>query len=192
MTQARLFFVGLLEVFICIALTRCDDRCFSLTLKALGLVANLLSFRQFVPYAQHLINQSASVEDEPPSRDGFSVDLFVAGDIGALLLAAGVFVPSIMVSTAVPAGSLFELQSDGINAAPTSRRSSIPSQSSSAHMAHQFPPQPPGQFYNYHGGGTTHMQAPTTSTTSSTSGPCTPRPRRRNAVHSASIFAAAP
>ena len=26
------------------------------------------------------------------------------------------------------------------------------------HMAHQFPPQPPGQFYNYHGGGTNHMQ----------------------------------
>ena len=25
-------------------------------------------------------------------------------------------------------------------------------------MAHQFPPQPPGQFYNYHGGGTNHMQ----------------------------------
>ena len=25
-------------------------------------------------------------------------------------------------------------------------------------MAHQFPPQPPGQFYNYHGGGTSHMQ----------------------------------
>ena len=24
-------------------------------------------------------------------------------------------------------------------------------------MAHQFPPQPPGQFYNYHGGGTNHM-----------------------------------
>ena len=26
------------------------------------------------------------------------------------------------------------------------------------HMTYQFPPQPSGQFYNYHGGGTTHIQ----------------------------------
>ena len=51
MTQARLYFVGLLEVFICIVLTCCDARCFSFTLMALALVANLLLFRQFVPYA---------------------------------------------------------------------------------------------------------------------------------------------
>ena len=47
-------------------------------------------------------NQSASVADEPPSRDGFSVELFVAGDIGTFFLfASGILVPSIMVSTAV-------------------------------------------------------------------------------------------
>ena len=78
-------------------------------------------------------NQSASVADEPPSRDGFSVELFVAGDIGTFFLfASGILVPSIMVSAAVPARSLFELQSDGILAASTSRGSSIPGQSSSA------------------------------------------------------------
>ena len=55
-------------------------------------------------------NESASVADEPSSRDGFPVDLFMAGDVGTLfLLASGIFAPSIMVSTAVPATAILDL-----------------------------------------------------------------------------------
>ena len=143
--------------FICNVLTRCDVRCFSFKSSGLGCKSFAVSTIRAVCLA---FNQSASVADGPPSRDGFSVDLFVAGDVGAFfLLAPGVFVPSIMVSTAVPAGSLFELQSDGILAAPTSKKAAPRvNPPRPPHMAHQFPPQPPGQFYNYHGGGTTHTQ----------------------------------
>ena len=71
---------------------RCDNCCFPVSKRPgsdckSGAVSTICA-------VSLAFNLSASVDDELPSRDGFSVELFMAGDIGTLLLfASGILVP---------------------------------------------------------------------------------------------------
>ena len=84
----------------------------------------------------------------------------MAGGIGTFLLFVfGTLVSSAMASSAIPAGGVSQLQSDGTIATSTSRRSTASRQSPSAPTdGSSVSSSTTWSIYNYHGGGTSHMQ----------------------------------
>ena len=68
------------------------------------------------------------------------------------------YLPSWSVPQSQPEVCLSSNRTESLQHQPREEAASRVNPLRPPHMAHQFPPQPPGQFYNYHGGGITHTQ----------------------------------